>query len=274
MPELPEVETIRRDLQHSIVNSRISSVAVLDARVLRQPVDDFVSRLKGKKILRIDRRGKALIFVLSENEFLVVQVMMTGQLIVDGKEDKPAYQTDKHTRIRFKLDKGVLLYNDQRVFGQLRVVNDLGTIKHFSLLGPEPFDDGFDRAYIKVFLKRTMRPIKSILLDHGFVAGIGNIYASEILFRSGISPMRAGNKVEQSEISTLLKITRQVLQQAIDLRGSSMRNYRDGAGQKGNFNKAIQVYARANQPCLVCKAPIIRLVQGGRSTFYCRKCQK
>ncbi len=267
MPELPEVETIRRDLEQCIVGQRFVSVDVMDTRVLRQPVEDFVDRLKDKKIVRVIRRGKALIIVLSGQEFLVVQVMMTGQMIVNGKEDK-------HTRLRFGLNKDVLLYNDQRVFGQLRVVNDLGSIAHLNKLGPEPFDTAFNAKYIALYFSKTARPIKNVLLDHCFVAGIGNIYASEILFRAKISPTRLANRIKPSEIPVLLKITHQVLQQAIDLRGSSMRNYRDGTGQKGNFNKAIKVYARANEPCLVCKAPIVRLVQGGRSTFYCRQCQK
>ncbi len=267
MPELPEVETIRRDLEKTIQGQRIISIDVKDDRVLRQPTKDFVNRLKGQTIEAIRRRGKALVFVLSGGEFLVVQVMMTGQLVVNG-------QADKHSHIHFSLDKTKLLYNDQRVFGQLRVVKDLKEIKHFSLLGPEPFEQGFNENYIGACLKKTSRPIKSVLLDHVFVAGIGNIYASEILFQSKINPTRAAQQIRKTEIPLLLKKTRDVLQHAIDLRGSSMRNYRDGAGQKGNFNKAIQVYARDNEPCTVCKTPIVRIVQAGRSTFYCKKCQR
>lgn len=267
MPELPEVETIRRDLVKSIQGQRIVSVVVNDARVLRQPAKDFVNRLKGQKIEAVIRRGKALIFELESREFLVVQVMMTGQLVVNGT-------MDKHSHIVFNLDKDQLLYNDQRVFGQLRVVKDLKEIKHFTILGPEPFDNAFNADYVGVYLNKTSRPIKSVLLDHIFVAGIGNIYASEILFQSKISPERLGRQIKKTEIPILLAKTREVLNHAIKLRGSSMRNYRDGAGQKGNFNKVIQVYARTNAPCNVCKAPIIRLVQAGRSTFYCKKCQK
>lgn len=267
MPELPEVETIRKDLSRCLLRTRIVSVDVKDARVLRQPETDFIRRLKGKTIQRIERRGKALIIVLSGQEFLVVQVMMTGQLVVDG-------DIEKHTRLVFRLDKGTLLYNDQRVFGQLRVVGDLAQIPHLKKLGPEPFGNAFNADYVTGYLKRTTRAIKAVLLDHVFVAGIGNIYASEILFRCGIDPLRSSQKVRKTEIPRLLQTTREVLQEAIDLRGSSMRNYRDGRGQKGNFTKAIRVYARNDQPCIVCQTPIVRVVQNGRSTFYCRKCQK
>lgn len=267
MPELPEVETIRRDLSNNIVGQCIVAVDIRDARVLRQSQVDFVRRLENKKILAVNRRGKALIVALSGQEFLVVQVMMTGQLIVNGA-------VDTHTRIAFKLSADNMLYNDQRVFGQLRVVNDLSTIKHFNILGPEPFEDGFNRAYIEMFLKKTARPIKSVLLDHEFVAGVGNIYASEILFQSRISPTRLANTIKRAEVTILIKKTRSVLQQAIDLRGTSMRNYRDGLGEKGTFNKVIHVYARDKQPCHVCQRHIVRLVQSGRSTFYCRNCQK
>lgn len=267
MPELPEVETIRRDLQQTIIGQRIISVEVIDGRVLRQPKQDFIERIQGKKILDVTRRGKALVIALSGKEFLVVQVMMTGQMVVNGK-------ADKHTHIRFNLNKSTLLYNDQRLFGQLRVVKDLATINYFNILGPEPFDTAFNDAYVRAKLHKTARPIKSVLLDHVFVAGIGNIYASEILFRSKINPTRLANRITSTEIPLLLKQTREVLQQAIDLRGSSMRNYRDGAGEKGKFNKVIRVYNRTNQPCVVCKGLIIRLVQSGRSTFYCKKCQK
>ena len=193
--------------------------------------------------------------------------MMTGQLVVDG-------QANAHTRLKFDLSTGqTLLYNDQRVFGQLRVVSDIQEIKYFRIIGPEPFDHAFDAAYMAGYLKKTKRPIKNILLDHTFVAGIGNIYACEILFRSGISPKRIGDKIKRNEIPIIRQQTIDVLNEAIRLRGSSMRNYVGGDGKKGQFNKRIEVYAREGNACVVCTAPVVRIIQAGRSTFYCMKCQ-
>ena len=268
MPELPEVETIRRDLERDILNKIIQSIHIPDGRVLREPSAAFVRRLKGQTIKAINRRGKALLLTLSSGEHWVVQVMMTGQLVFNQA-------VSKHTRVYFEFNDGtILLYNDQRVFGQMRVVKDPDEIKYFRILGPEPFVHAFNDDYIAQYLKSTARPIKNVLLDHTFVAGVGNIYACEILFRCKITPERIAQKIRSSEIPLLRQETIAVLNEAIKARGSSMRNYVDGAGKKGTFNKLIRVYAREGEACLVCAKPIARMVQSGRSTFYCMKCQK
>jgi formamidopyrimidine-DNA glycosylase len=268
MPELPEVETIRRDLTREIVGHTIEKVQIIDPRVLRTPPQDFIRRLQGMRIKQVSRRGKALIIHLSSGEYLIAQVMMTGQLVVNQARAK-------HTRLAFKLSKAAeLLYNDQRVFGQLRVVSSLDEVKYFRILGPEPFSAGFNDKYIQAYLKKTGRPIKSVLLDHTFVAGVGNIYAAEILFRCKIDPQRQATKIKPREAVCLQKKTREVLKQAINARGSSMRNYLDAAGKKGSFVRLMRVYAREGRPCLVCGHGIQRIAQGGRSTFYCMKCQK
>jgi len=268
MPELPEVETIVRDLSKSLARKIFSDVIVLDAFILRQKEQDFVRRLKGQAIDKIERRGKAVIMHLSSGEYLVVQLMMTGQLIVDGMEDR-------HTRIKFIFSDGSrLLYNDQRRFGQLRVVAKLNEIKHLTVLGPEPFSEDFTPALMRKAFRKTIRPIKNVLLDHTFVAGIGNIYACEILFRSLLSPKRRARRVTPAETNTVHRIIKDVLTEAIAHRGSSMRNYRDGAGQKGRFNERLAVYAREGLPCPRCQKSIQRIFQAGRSTFYCGHCQK
>ena len=194
--------------------------------------------------------------------------MMTGQMVINGSPDR-------HTRITFNLsDNGTLLYNDQRRFGQLRVVERLDQVKHLNILGPEPFDEEFSLPYIQEALQRTDRPIKNILLDHTFVAGIGNIYACEILYRCQINPRRPGRKISFKEIQTLQEAIIEVLNEAIDHRGSSMRNYRDASGQKGRFNEMLSVYAREGLTCPRCRHKILRITQSGRSTFYCGHCQK
>ncbi len=268
MPELPEVETIRRGLERGILNKTISRIHIHDGRVLRQDAEDFTRRLLKQTIVAVSRRGKALALSLSSGESLVVHVMMTGQLVVDGG-------TGVHTRVAFEFTDGTkLLYNDQRVFGQLRVVRDVGEINYFKVIGPEPFDKAFNAAYITSALKKTSRPIKTILLDHTFVAGIGNIYACEVLFRAAISPKRRGSLIKSAEASVLHREIVSVLKEAIRHGGSSMRNYRDSSGKKGNFKARIRVYAREGEPCLTCAAGVVRIVQSGRSTFYCMKCQR
>ena len=268
MPELPEVETIRRDLERGLCRRSITRVHIFDKRVLRQPRADFIRRLQGQRIRSVNRRGKALILALASGEYFIVQVMMTGQMVLNGVESP-------HTRVRFDLTGGdKLFYNDQRVFGQLRVVKDLREVKYFQVLGPEPFAEDFSEAYMAAGLKKTRRPIKNVLLDHTFVAGVGNIYACEILFRCRMDPQRRAHRIKSVEVPLLRAQTIAVLKEAIALRGSSLRNYRDGAGQKGAFNRRIRVYAREGSPCLDCRGPVARIVQSGRSTFYCPYCQR
>ena len=270
MPELPEVETIVRDLK-ALGQKTFSDVIVHDGFVLRQNPNDFVCRLKGQGIEKITRRGKAIVIHLSSTEFLVIQLMMTGQLIVEKK----VKLADKHTRITFILSDGTgLLYNDQRRFGQLRVVSDLKQINHFNILGPEPFSKRFSPLFMRQAFQKTNRPIKNLLLDHTFVAGIGNIYACEVLFRSQLSPKRPSRHISFIEAKKLHKQIREVLKEAIKHRGSSMRNYRDGHGQKGSFNQRLAVYAQQGKPCPICQKDIVRIAQSGRSTFYCQQCQK
>ena len=268
MPELPEVETIVRDLHKTLRRKTFFDVNVHDAFVLRQKPDDFIQRIKGQGLKDITRRGKALILHLASGEFLIIQLMMTGQLIANG-------QPDKHTRVTFKFSDGTkLLYNDQRRFGQLRVVAKLTDVKHFNILGPEPFAKEFTPAFMHEAFRKTIRPVKNVLLDHTFVAGIGNIYDCEILFRSRISPKRQARRISLAEAKTIHGTIIEVLKEAIIHRGSSMRNYRDASGQKGRFNEMLSVYARQGLPCPRCKKPVLRIVQAGRSTFYCGHCQK
>ncbi len=268
MPELPEVETIVRDLNKSIQRKIISEGIVLDAFLLRQKAGDFSRRLKNQAVKKITRRGKAIIIQLVSEEFLVIQLMMTGQLIFNGLEDR-------HTRIKFIFSDGSrLLYNDQRRFGQLRVVAALDEIKHFNILGPEPFAKEFTPAFMQEYFHKTSRPVKNVLLDHTFVAGIGNIYACEILFRSQVSPKQQACRISLAQIKIIHHQIIEVLKEAIAHRGSSMRNYRDGAGKKGRFNERLAVYAREGLPCPRCQQTILRITQAGRSTFYCGHCQK
>ena len=273
MPELPEVETIKRDLERTILDQKIVNVTIHDGRVIREiSLGNFVRKCQGRTIAAISRRGKAVILTFSPTGYLIVQPMMTGQLIYTQQANS---QMDKHGKVAFLLSNGSrLTYNDQRLFGRLSFVEDLGQVKLFQTIGPEPLDKEFNPNFISQAIKNRTAPIKSFLMNQNFVAGIGNIYASEILFESHIHPERPARKLKSVEIKRLHKMTVEVLEKAIHFRGTSMRNYIDTSGKKGNFINRIKVYGRENEACVVCRAPIQKIVQSGRSTFYCKKCQK
>lgn len=274
MPELPEVETITRDLQPVLKGLFIKDVQIYDKRVIaRLSPEVFIRRVEGRRIADVYRRGKAIVIVLDPGRFLVVQLKMTGQLIY-GNDLKKEFNSND-TKVVFRLSNGRYLnYNDQRTFGWLYSVDSLDEIPYFNSIGPEPFDKIFETAWLKNALHPRTAPIKTLLLNQQVVAGIGNIYASEILFNARIRPTRKSNSLKNDEISRLRQSSIDILNEAIHFRGSSMRNYRDSNGEKGKFNERIKVYGRDNEPCPACTTPITRIVQAGRSTFYCRKCQK
>jgi formamidopyrimidine-DNA glycosylase len=270
MPELPEVETIARDLRRKILDQKIEDITVYDARVIRQPVKEFTRALKGRRFKKVSRRGKALILELDNGRYFVVQLMMTGQLI-----DSARPRQDKVTKVSLRFSNGRYLhYNDQRLFGRLQVVDTLEQIPYFNKLGPEPLTNGFSPSWLAKKLKEKKVPIKALLMDHTFVAGIGNIYASEILFQSRINPKRPAHRLKKDEVSKLHAAARKVLTEAIRWRGTSMNNYRDANGEKGGFIRRIKVYGRENEDCSRCKTPLSKILQRGRSTFFCPRCQR
>lgn len=273
MPELPEVETIRRDLEDKVLNQKFVGIAVHDGRVIRGVSEKaFIRDCRGQKILAVSRRGKAIIMQLVGG-YLIVQPMMTGQLIFFS--DRKAGQAHKHTKVTFTLSNGGCLnYNDQRLFGRLTFVKDLKALKFLQTIGPEPFDEAFDPPFIARAVKTRQAPIKSVLMNQQIVAGIGNIYASEILFACGIDPRKPAKRLKAQDIERLHQATVSILKEAVRYRGTSMRDYRDASGQKGNFIDRIRIYGRENEACFVCRKPVTRIVQAGRSTFYCKKCQK
>lgn len=270
MPELPEVETIARDLRRDILNQRVRNIAVYDDRVIRgQSPQQFIQSLKGRRLEKILRRGKALILELNNGRYFVIQLMMTGQLIYAAG---PARAKETKVILRLSNDQ-YLHYNDQRLFGRLQVVDSLRQIPYFRKLGPEPLAARFSTKWLKEKLREKKVPIKPLLMDSTFVAGIGNIYASEILFQSRINPKRYAHRLKKEEIKNLHAATRKVLTQAIRLRGTSMNTYLDTSGKEGLFMKRIKVYGRENEHCPQCRTPLARIIQRGRSTFYCPRCQ-
>lgn len=268
MPELPEVETVRRSLR-PVIGRRIEAVAVTEPRLRRRTADDFAHRLVGQTVQDIERRGKYLLFQLSGGDCLLAHLGMTGALLLQVEGTPP----QRHDHVCVRLSGGLqLIYNDPRRFGLLRV-GQAGGFMELKQIGPDPLSDDFTVAHLAALARGRKRPVKNLLMDQRALGGIGNIYANEILFRAGIRPSRPSRRLTRRELEALLRATRAVLQKAIRLGGSSISDYRDGTGKTGYFQLRLAVYDRAGQPCRRCGTAIRRTVHAGRSSFYCPRCQ-
>jgi formamidopyrimidine-DNA glycosylase len=265
MPELPEVETIKTDLQKVILGKKIIRVDIHNPKVIRQPQPAIFKRsLEGLRIKNILRRGKLLVLELSNGQFLTVHLKMTGQLVTPGGA--------RNSRVAFILEGGRILdFNDQRLFGELRLVDDWEKLDFVQRLGPEPFDLTY--ADFKDMLLKRKTEIKPLLLDQSFISGIGNIYAAEILFRAKINPHRPARSLKKEEQLALYKEIQKVLKSAIKHGGSSVDDYVRVSGKNGDYARFHRVYGRQNKPCFVCSSVIKRVTQGGRGTYFCAKCQ-
>ncbi|MDP2940438.1 MAG: DNA-formamidopyrimidine glycosylase [Candidatus Omnitrophota bacterium] len=266
MPELPEVETIKRELEKTVLNKKIKEVIIYNPFVIKQPSKEkFKKELAGAVIKNILRKGKALIFELSNGKFLVVHLRMTGQLVYPG--------AGKQARVSFKLSDGKNLdFNDRRLLGELRLVDNWENLQFFKTLGLEPF--GLDVNKFKALLNAKKTKIKPLLMDQTFISGVGNLYAAEVLFRAKIHPQRSAALLSDKEKELLFKEIKDVLNEAIHFGGSSVDQYVQLSGKPGNYVKHHKVYDREGKPCLVCKTPIQRIALGGRGTYFCPKCQR
>jgi len=273
MPELPEVETIKRELEKVILGKKITEVCVHQPKVIREPAPDkFKKGLAGAAIKNILRRAKVLILELSNGKSLVIHLKMTGQLVYPGG-GKQALPTGRQARVVFKLSDGKFLdFNDQRLFAELRLMDDWWKLKFIQGLGPEPFDISLE--VFKKMLAAKKTKIKPLLMDQAFISGVGNLYAAEALFRAKIHPERPAQSLLDKEKETLYQELRETLKEAIRHKGSSVDQYVQLSGKPGDYVKYHKVYDRKGQPCLVCKTPIQRLKLGGRGTYFCPKCQK
>lgn len=269
MPELPEAETIKRELRPKLIGKKIVGIAIRKRRAVRSsPPKEFNKRLKGAAIQDIFRRGKALIFKLLKEKgsfYLIVRLGMSGQLIYPGSGSK--------ARVIFKFsDDSTLDFNDQRLLGELIIADDYRNLEFFKKLGPEPFNLK-PRVFFDMLASRKTN-IKTALMDQSFIAGVGNIYAAEALFRSGINPTRKTNSLKPGQSEKLLKSLNFVLRQAIKHKGSSIDQYVRSSGEKGSFSERHLVYAREGKLCFICKGNIKRIALSGRGTYFCPKCQK
>lgn len=274
MPELPEVETIKNDLLAKVSGYRVDKIIIHDKRVIKGCAPAaFVAHFEYKRLTAIERFGKALVFSFGPQTFLFIQLRMTGVWLVMDKMPDP--KSDRAIKITFKLSPlKYLVYNDQRVLGSLTYTDDTRNLPFIKNLGSDPFDRQFTTDKFRGLLQSKKAPIKNALLDQRIIAGIGNIYASESLFVSGIDPRRPAGSLKKEEVALLRERIRAVLTLAIKMRGTSMRNYRDASGQKGNYISQLKVYGKSGKPCTICHSTIKRIVQAGRSTFYCEHCQK
>jgi formamidopyrimidine-DNA glycosylase len=283
MPELPEVETVRRGLE-PVMAGHVIARAETRRPDLRWPLPDrMAERLTGQRVERLRRRSKYILADLSSGETLLVHLGMSGRMLVSGgmlgqfHHDHPAPK--KHDHVILTMDGGArITFNDARRFGAMDLVATESAETHLLLasLGPEPLGNGFDENYLVARLKGRNTPIKSALLDQRIVAGLGNIYVCEVLFRAGISPRRKAGRISAARIAALVPLIRQVLTEAIDAGGSSLRDYRQADGELGYFQHTFRVYDREGQPCVTpgCSGTIARLVQSGRSSFFCPACQR
>ena len=269
MPELPEVETYVRDLEPELTARTIEQAEVFWPRTIATPdVPEFLHEIRGQRFEKFERRGKYMLLGLESGKTLIIHLRMTGELHVYP----PDFAPDKHTHVRFFLDDGRHLhYRDQRKFGRIWLVDDVQTVIH--RLGPEPLSADFSVDAFGAKLDGRKATIKALLLDQSVVAGVGNIYADEALFRAKIHPRRHGGSITVDEQLSLRDAIRVVLERGIALKGSSLQNYIRLDGMKGNFQDEHQVFRKTGQPCPECGHPIERIIVTQRSTHFCPNCQ-
>ena len=289
MPELPEVEVVKRSLTSKIQKLVVEKITVKDEKLRYRINKKKLKILLGLKIIKILRRSKFLLFVFEKNTVMLVHFGMTGKFFFlnrNAKKFKTSFyynidesKDNKHNRLIFSLTKKQkLIYNDVRKFGFIKILDkrQLQYNLHLKNLGPEPLGNSFDFKYFKNYLINRNRTIKDILMDQKFVSGLGNIYVNEVLFLSKVKPTKKTYLIKNSEIYKVIKNTKKTLKKAISLGGSSLKDFSSSDGKKGEFQQYFYVYGRKGENCLNrnCNKKIIKTIIGNRATFYCPKCQK
>jgi formamidopyrimidine-DNA glycosylase len=299
MPELPEVESLRLSLiRAGLLGRKIFAVEILEPKIIsgkgnrrrisKTKTEEFKNGLKNKKIIRLDRRAKNLIFRLSDGGVLLVHLKMTGQLVYRSPtghlaagghpiEKSVWVLPNSSTRLVFQLDQGTLFYNDTRKFGYLLYYPDEKSFEreeHFQALGPEPLSREFTLEYFIRALKQNRRRLKAALLDQGIVTGLGNIYCDEVAFAADLRPNRVCSGLKKPEAEKLYAVIRKIIKRAIQLKGTSISDYLLSDGRRGNYAKELKVYGRSGKLCLKCKKPLKTIQLAGRTTVFCPICQK
>ena len=269
MPELPEVETVKNELTPHILGRRITGITLPWEGIVKQlTIGEFRSRISGRKITGISRHGKYLIFSLDSDDSLVIHLKMTGSLLTGQDSSEPP----QYTRAIIHLDgETSIFFRDPRKFGAMWLIKDQNTI--VNKLGPEPLTTDFTPQLLAERLARRSAPIKALLCDQGFIAGIGNMYADEALSAAGIHPLRPGGSLSRDEVERLYQAIRQVLWSAIGNKGASVENYFRPDGTLGTAHFEFRVAHRGGQPCPNCGTPIERLPVRHRGSYFCPRCQ-
>jgi len=288
MPELPEVEVVKKSLEKSIKNLIIKKIQI-NTKKLRYFVDkNKINRTVGRKIISIKRRSKYLIIEVEKNLSILAHLGMTGKFLLLNNKKKLKrtsfyYQLSnkgsKHNHVIFNFNNNTkLIYNDVRKFGFIKVIqsNKLNQSTHLKTLGPEPLSKNFNTTYFKKFILNKKKCLKDLLMDQKFVSGLGNIYVNEVLFKSELRPNKIIQKISTKEIEKIIKFIREILKKSIKLGGSSIKDFKDGEGRDGNFQQLFSVYGREGEKCLnnKCQSIIKKTVISNRSTFFCKSCQK
>lgn len=287
MPELPEVETVRLQLLHRLKGRTITTVTVHHEKSTDRNAD-FATLVTGQTIEHIDRIGKLMIFSFAgaADFFLLAHLKMTGQFLFLDPEGAvgggghtltptDTHLPNRHTRITFALDNGTqLFFNDMRLFGYVKVADEKEVALARSKFGPEPIHDGFDIEYFVKGLKRRTSPIKAVLLDQSFIAGLGNIYVDEALFAAKVRPTRRADKVTRAEAVELVKAAGEVMNASIRVGGTTFQHFVDTGGDNGNYTDYLQVFGKQGTSCPRCGTTIKKIRCAGRGTHYCPGCQK
>ncbi len=264
MPELPEVESVRRDLVARIQGNEVTWIEVLLPRIIRS---GSLNHLVGLTFTKVTRRGKYLVLETTEKLTIYIHLRMSGTLLWrKGLEDTPS-----HIRAVIGFENGRLLFRDPRTLGGIWV--NRRDDHPWKRMGLEPFDDQLTPEFLQTLLSKRSIPIKTVLLDQAVVAGIGNIYASEILFDAGINPKKPAKTFTKKELASVLKSTRKILKAAIRANGTTLKDFKLSNGREGDFSGFLKVYAKKDQNCTKCSNKIERIVQSQRSTFFCPVCQ-
>tara|TARA_A100001388_G_scaffold249218_1_gene209769 strand:+ start:1117 stop:1986 length:870 start_codon:yes stop_codon:yes gene_type:complete len=289
MPELPEVEVVKRSLEKKVINLMINKVKINDGNLRYKVNKKEISNLLGKKIRKISRRSKFLIFEMDQSIFMLAHLGMTGKFFfINSKNEKlkTSFYYDfnksknhKHDRVIFHFQNNQkLIYNDVRKFGFIKLIKKKNYLenRHLKFLGPEPLEKKFNFDYFKKYIFGRNRNIKSILMDQKCVSGLGNIYVNEILFQSCVMPCRKVSRLKNFEIHKIIVNTKKILKKSIIVGGSSIKDFSSDEGKKGMFQQSFGVYGRKGEKCsnVDCNSCIKRSVISNRATFYCERCQK
>ena len=288
MPELPEVEVVRKSLQSFIKGLEIKKVSVLDRNLRYKIRRDFNKKIINQKIIFIRRRSKFLLLGLENHSVILIHLGMTGKIFIINNSSKKVFKTSfyyeneinkKHNHIIIKFNKFIkLIYNDVRKFGFVKIIPS-GSIKennHLRLLGPEPLNKSFNIKYFNTKVKNIKKNVKNLLMDQKLVSGLGNIYVNEILHLSSVNPLEDSKNLKIHQAKKIVKNIKTILLKAIKSGGSSIRDFKGASGKKGNFQQKFMVYDRNGQVCkkIGCRGKIKKIYISNRSTFYCLKCQK